>query len=62
MERIYTPDELAERYRLSPETLAAWRKKGTGPRYFRAGKHARYRESDVLAWDAAQVEKQAAGA
>lgn len=62
MERIYTPEDLAERYGLPLNTIREWRRKGTGPRSFRAGKFARYRESDVVAWEEQQVEKQAAPA
>jgi predicted DNA-binding transcriptional regulator AlpA len=62
VDRILTTEDLADRYHLSPETIKDWRRKGTGPRSFHAGKHARYRESDVLEWETAQVEKQAASA
>ena len=60
MDRTFSTDELAERYHTSPRTIADWRYKGRGPLWFMAGGRALYREADVLAWEAAQVEAQAA--
>ena len=55
MDRVFSTDELAERYPgISKLTLTNWRYKGTGPRFFRAGKRVFYREADVLAWEAEQ--------
>lgn len=62
MDRVYTPDELAGHLQVSANTLKFWRHKGTGPRWFTIGKHVRYREADILAWQADEVEKQAASA
>jgi hypothetical protein len=37
-------------------TLAQWRLRGEGPRFFRAGrKHIRYRYADVIAWRDARL-------
>jgi len=47
--------ELADRYGLPVKTLAQWASKGTGPRYARLGRHARYRLSDVIAWEAERL-------
>jgi DNA-binding transcriptional MerR regulator len=52
MDRLYTEAELAEHLKLPPKTLAHWRGRGTGPPWFRAGKHVRYRESAVAEWQA----------
>jgi hypothetical protein len=58
-ERILTPAELAARYPHATEkTVADWRYKGTGPRFFRAGKYVCYRLPDVLAWEAGRTEAQ----
>jgi predicted DNA-binding transcriptional regulator AlpA len=62
MDRALSAEELAERYGTTAETVRGWRYKRTGPKFFRAGKRVRYRESDVIAWEAERVEKQAAGA
>lgn len=43
--------ELADRFGLPINTLAQWASKGTGPRYVRMGRHARYRLSDVIDWE-----------
>lgn len=60
-ERIWTPQEVAERYEVSERTLEDWRRRGTGPRFFRAGRHPRYRDSALAAWDKDQ-ERQASAA
>lgn len=60
MDRTFDTKELAEHYHCSPRTIADWRYKGTGPRWFMAGRRALYRESDVQAHDAAEAETQEA--
>jgi len=40
---------------VEPDTLAAWRRKGYGPRWYRIGKKIRYSESDLRAWMGAQA-------
>ena len=51
-----TADQLSERLNGIPvETLEYWRKKKTGPRYARFGRHVRYRISDVIAWEDEQL-------
>ena len=55
MDRVFSTDELAERYPgITKDTLTTWRYHGRGPRFFRAGKRVFYREADVLAWEAEQ--------
>jgi predicted DNA-binding transcriptional regulator AlpA len=44
------PPEVAAHLGVPEKTLAEWRYKGTGPRYFRVGKHVRYRWLDVEKW------------
>jgi hypothetical protein len=53
--------EVAQRLRVPVGTLADWASKGnktgkrTGPPYAKFGKHARYRLSDVIAWEQQQL-------
>ena len=48
-----TPEQVAERYQVSPDTLKEWRSKGTGPEYKRFGKHVRYPLSGLEAFETA---------
>lgn len=53
-ERLWTADELAERWRMSAWTLRDWRHQRVGPRAVRIGRRALYPESEVAAWEAAR--------
>lgn len=55
-----TRSEVAERLRVPARSLAQWAHQGKGPRYAVFGKHARYRLSDVMAWETAQFGDDAA--
>jgi predicted DNA-binding transcriptional regulator AlpA len=49
--RYLTPDDLVAMFGLpSVETVYQWRRKRTGPRGFRVGRHVRYDPADVQAW------------
>ncbi|MFE4452182.1 helix-turn-helix transcriptional regulator [Streptomyces sp. NPDC056796] len=49
--RYLTPDDLVEMFELpSVETVYQWRRKRTGPRGFRVGRHLRFDPDDVWAW------------
>ncbi|KES07565.1 DNA-binding protein [Streptomyces toyocaensis] len=49
--RYLTPDDLVAMFDLpSVETVYQWRRKRTGPRGFRVGRHLRYDPADVQAW------------
>uniref|UniRef100_A0AAU3HVT4 Helix-turn-helix domain-containing protein n=1 Tax=Streptomyces sp. NBC_01393 TaxID=2903851 RepID=A0AAU3HVT4_9ACTN len=49
--RYLTPDDLVEMFDLpSVETVYQWRRKRTGPRGFRVGRHLRFDPADVRAW------------
>lgn len=54
------PDELIENVkaaallRVRPQTLAAWRVDGKGPRWLKVGRKVFYRRADIRAWLAAQ--------
>jgi len=44
------PREAADLLRLRPQTLRAWRVRGTGPFFIRLGSRILYRYADVEAW------------
>jgi hypothetical protein len=46
-----TTEEVAERFRTSPESVRFWRHTGKGPRSFRVGKRVLYSLEDVEAWE-----------
>ena len=50
LDPLLTPEETAERLRISVRTLARWRLEGGGPRYAKLGGSVRYRSSSVDAW------------
>jgi hypothetical protein len=51
-----TPEEVAAFLRKPSKTLAEWRSRGCGPRYFKLGNgHIRYDWADVRAWLAEQA-------
>ena len=55
-ERYLTPLDLADLLGVPIETVYQWRRKGTGPRGFRVGRHLRYDPEDVQTWVASQME------
>lgn len=50
MNRLMTPDDVAEMLGVTLYTLAAWRTRGQGPAYFHLGRRVHYREADVMAF------------
>jgi len=46
-----TPDQVAERYQVSLDTLKEWRYRRRGPEFLRIGKRVRYREADLERWE-----------
>lgn len=40
---------------VSPRTVETWRVRGSGPRFVRVGRLARYRRADLDAWIAERV-------
>ncbi|WP_310717840.1 helix-turn-helix transcriptional regulator [Streptomyces lydicus] len=59
--RYLTPEDLVEMFELpSIETVYQWRRKRTGPRGFRVGRHLRFDPADVRAWVDSQREMAAA--
>lgn len=55
--RLWTLPETAAFLCIPVATLYQFNHKGTGPRFFRIGKHCRYDPRDVLAW----LERRAGG-
>ncbi|MFG3012304.1 helix-turn-helix transcriptional regulator [Streptomyces cinerochromogenes] len=49
-DRYLTPVDLADLLGVPVETVYQWRRKRTGPRGFRVGRHLRYDPNDVRAW------------
>jgi predicted DNA-binding transcriptional regulator AlpA len=59
--RYLTPDDLVEMFELpSVETVYQWRRKRTGPRGFRVGRHLRFDPADVRPWVDSQRDMAAA--
>lgn len=54
--RYLTPVDLADLVGVPLETVYQWRRKGTGPRGFRVGRHLRYDPEDVRRWIADLIE------
>ncbi|MGW3691528.1 helix-turn-helix transcriptional regulator [Streptomyces sp. NPDC005125] len=57
--RYLTPVDLADLLGVPLETVYQWRRKQTGPRGFRVGRHLRYDPEDVRAWIATLMEEAA---
>jgi hypothetical protein len=49
-----TRQDVAERWKMPPATLAQWGSQGRGPKYAKFGRHCRYKLSDVIAFEEAQ--------
>lgn len=47
---ILTAEQVGEILQKPPNTLRNWRVAGVGPRFFYAGRNARYRRSAVQEW------------
>jgi predicted DNA-binding transcriptional regulator AlpA len=58
--RYLTPLDIAEILGVPVETVYQWRRKPTGPRGFRVGRHLRYDPVDVRAWVESLMEEAAA--
>ncbi len=56
-EPMISRGEVAARLDIPMRTLNRWASLGTGPRYYRLGRHARYRWTEVLAWVESQGSK-----
>jgi hypothetical protein len=49
-EALLTEVDAADFLRMSMRTLQAWRCRGQGPAFVRAGRAIRYRRADLAAW------------
>lgn len=49
-----TRKDVSDRMQIPVATLAQWASHGRGPKYASFGRHARYRLSDLIAWEDAQ--------
>jgi DNA-binding transcriptional MerR regulator len=49
-DELLTEIQAADLLRLSVRTLQAWRTRGFGPAFVRAGRAVRYRHQDLIAW------------
>ncbi|MBM9434444.1 helix-turn-helix transcriptional regulator [Actinacidiphila bryophytorum] len=49
-DRFLTPPDLADLLGVPLETIYQWRRKHTGPRGFRVGRHLRYDPEEVRRW------------
>jgi excisionase family DNA binding protein len=47
---LMTPDQAAGYLGVPVLTLTAWRAKRIGPRFYRVGRHVRYRLADLEVW------------
>jgi|SRR5215467_3240730 hypothetical protein len=47
------PEDVAERWHLSPRTLANWRSSGDGPRYLKVGRSVLYSLKEIEAFEQA---------
>ena len=53
--KMLTPDEVSELLGVPYATLARWRLNGVGPKWYRLGRHVRYRPDEVAAWVETQI-------
>ncbi|MGW9612819.1 helix-turn-helix transcriptional regulator [Streptomyces diastaticus] len=58
-DRYLTPVDLTDLLGVPVETIYQWRRKDTGPRGFRVGRHLRYDPEDVRAWVSSLLEEAA---
>lgn len=46
-----TPEQLAERWEVTLDTLQRWRRENVGPRYFKVERRIRYQLADIEAYE-----------
>jgi hypothetical protein len=52
---LFTQDQLADRWQISPRTLEQWRWLGKGPKFMKVGARVLYREPDVTDYEASHI-------
>jgi excisionase family DNA binding protein len=50
MEKLLTPEDLAEMASVPVATIYRWNYAGGGPKTIKVGRHVRYRPTDVEKW------------
>jgi hypothetical protein len=50
MTELLAPERAAELLSVSQQTLANWRVRGCGPRFFKVGRAVRYDRQDLAEW------------
>ena len=61
IEPVLTTGDIAARFRISRSTLCRYRQIGTGPKYHKVGRCARYFLRDVEAWIAGNTTEPSTG-
>ena len=49
---LFTPDALAERWKVSPQTLSQWRWNSKGPKYMKMGRRILYPLKEIEIFEA----------
>jgi Helix-turn-helix domain len=52
---MLSPARVAQAFDIQVDTLAAWRRRGYGPKWYRIGRQIKYAEADLLAWLSTQA-------
>lgn len=50
MTKLATPQDVASYLGTTPDAIAQWRYRGTGPKFVKVGRSVRYRWEDVATW------------
>jgi hypothetical protein len=58
---LLTTDELAPRWNMHPITLAKWRNRGEGPRFFKIGPKVFYSLEEVQIWEKKNIRRSTVG-
>lgn len=61
VQKLWTPEQVAEFFGVPLATIYRWRSRGGGPRGFRVGKFLRYEDAEVRAFIEAQQAKEEGG-
>lgn len=48
---FFTPEELASRWHLTTDTLRRWRRKGTGPKFYKTDSGIYYKITDIESFE-----------
>jgi excisionase family DNA binding protein len=59
---LLTTDEVVARYRVSRRTLYHWRATGRAPLAIKVGRHLRWPQSEIQAWEDRLAAQQSRGA